>query len=97
MMTCGTKKQKMLFGADEPGAKPAAIGLGVAMTLLVIVWWAMGIAAFVYSLVCIGKTPSTWRSVLGVVLALLLGPFYFVYLWADPAYCRGESFRATAY
>jgi len=60
------------------------------LATLLIIWIVLGLIAFVYSLLCIGKTKSTTKSILGVVLAVFLGPFYFVYLLHDKSYCRDQ-------
>lgn len=62
-----------------------------ALIGLSIVWALMGLAAFIYSLVCIGKTPSVARSIIGVLMAVLFGPFFFVYWYFDKDYCRGKG------
>lgn len=62
------------------------------MISLAIAWIVLGIAAFIYSLVCAGKTKSTGKIVLGVLLAIFFGPFYWIYYLADKNYCR-ESFE----
>lgn len=62
---------------------------GMAMTLLAAAWVLLGLAGFVYSLVCAGKTPSMARAIMGIVIAVLFGPLYWVYWYADKQYCRG--------
>jgi hypothetical protein len=53
-----------------------------------ILWAVAGIAAFIYSLVCVGKTQSLMRAILGIVLAAFLGPLYWIYWFYDKEYCR---------
>jgi hypothetical protein len=63
---------------------------GAAITLLAAAWALLGLAGFVYSLICAGKTPSPVKAVLGIVIAILFGPLYWVYWYADKEYCRGK-------
>jgi hypothetical protein len=76
-------------------------GIWGAFVGIAILWSLAGLAAFIYSLVCLGgdKNPSATRGVIGVIVALLLGPLYWLYWWMDKDYCRGVSTtrRASQY
>jgi hypothetical protein len=61
-----------------------------AVLVLVVAWVVAGIVAFVHSLMCIGKTPALWRGIMGVLVALMVGPFYWVYWYIDDEYCTGK-------
>jgi hypothetical protein len=65
-------------------------GAGI-ITVLGIAWVLLGIAGFIYSLICTpsNKTPSAMRAILGVLIAFVFGPFYWVYWYLDKDYCRG--------
>lgn len=56
---------------------------------LSVLWALMGLAAFIYSLICMGKTPSMGKSIIGVVMSVLFGPLYWIYWYFDKDYCRG--------
>lgn len=76
----------------KTSADGAAASLGIsvaAVSLFAIAWSLIGLAGFVYSLICTGKTPSVTRAILGVVIAIFFGPLYWVYWYADKTYCRG--------
>lgn len=69
------------------------IGTGLAITLLVlyVLWWIwaiMGIVAFVWSLICLGKSGSPTDKTIGIILAVLFGPFYFLFVKYNKSYCR---------
>ncbi len=82
-----TKKVKMF---DWNTASITALFAGSSVVIgLSVLWALMGLAAFIYSLVCMGKTPSLPRAILGVLMAVLFGPLYFIYWYFDPEYCRG--------
>ena len=68
----------------ENGA--AAVGTGVM--LFVLIWAIMGIAAFIASLVCFGRSGTVGEKFLGLILAFFLGPFYWLYFFLNPDYCR---------
>jgi hypothetical protein len=41
-----------------------------------------------------GKTPSLARSIIGIVMAVLFGPLYWVYWFFDKDYCRGSGSKS---
>lgn len=59
--------------------------------VLAIAWAVAGIAAFVYSVVCVGKTSSAGKVIVGLLMSVFLGPFYWIYYFLDKGYCRGKS------
>ena len=71
----------------EKGAKVRAAFLG----LFALAWVLFGVAAFFFSLVCFGRSGSFGEKLFGFFLALVFGPFYFVYYFADGAYCRANA------
>ena len=60
--------------------------LGVVV-IFVIIWVILGLIAFITSLVCFGYSGSTTEKILGFVIALLFGPFYFLYFYLNKNYC----------
>jgi hypothetical protein len=78
------KKQKMVDWTLTSLFAGSSVMIGLS-----IVWALMGLAGFIYSLVCMGKTPSVARAVIGIVMAVLFGPLYWVYWFFDKDYCRG--------
>ncbi len=69
-----------------------AIGLIIVLVFLAII----SIWAIIKSLLCTGKSGTTAEKVLGVVIAFFLGPFYFLYLYANKNYCMDETPAAAA-
>lgn len=57
-------------------------------SIFIAIWIIIGVIAFVYSLICIGRSGSTLEKALGVVIAMFLGPFYFLYLALEQGYCQ---------
>ena len=90
----------LLVGRDAAAAveaKPATasavggvLGLVGGMLGLVIVWVALGVGAFIMSLVCFSKKGGTsGENWVGLLLALFLGPFYWLYYALGPkSYCK---------
>jgi hypothetical protein len=75
-------------------AAPASKGEKVRTTFVAVLalsWVLFGIAAFFFSLVCFGRSGSFGEKIFGFFLALIFGPFYFVYYFADGAYCRANA------
>ena len=76
------------------GAAPADKSAKVRSTFLALfasAWVLFGITAFFFSLVCFGRSGSFAEKVFGFFLAIVFGPFYFVYYFADAAYCRANA------
>jgi uncharacterized RDD family membrane protein YckC len=73
-----------------PTSKHAAVRAKF-LALLALAWVLFGVAAFFFSLICFGRSGSFGEKVFGFILALLFGPFYFVYYFADGAYCRANA------
>lgn len=69
-------------------AKVADAGYGVTLGTLAVGWVLLGIAGFVYSIICVGKTKSIWKSLWGITVAVMMGPLFWVYYYVDKDYCR---------
>jgi uncharacterized membrane-anchored protein len=61
------------------------VGLIIVLTLI---WIVAGIAAFIMSLVCFGKSGTTAQKIVGLVLSCFIGPFYWIYYGVLKDYCR---------
>jgi|688.fasta_scaffold2200882_1 hypothetical protein len=59
----------------------------ILILLLVFLWGVLGIAAFFMSLVCFGKSGTTSQHILGFLLAIFFGPFYWIYYGVVRSYC----------
>lgn len=62
--------------------------MGVTLLVFMLIWVIAGIIAFVYSLVCFGRSGSTVEKILGLLLAIFFGPLYFIFLGFNKSYCR---------
>lgn len=71
----------------------AATGYAITMIVLSVAWALLGFIAFVWSLVCFSATRSgnTSSKVIGLLIAMILGPFYWVYFLVRKDYCRTSS------
>jgi hypothetical protein len=54
---------------------------------IILLWGALGIAAFFMSLFCFGRSGTTTQHIFGFVLAIFLGPFYWIYYGLARTYC----------
>lgn len=63
----------------------------LSISLFLLIWAITGIIAFVLSLICFTKSGGTMaQNIVGLVLAILFGPFYLVYYFLmkkDKGYC----------
>lgn len=63
-------------------------GAYVFALLFVFIWYGLGIAAFITSLVCFGYEGKTSLKIIGLILSFLVGPFYWIYYYAaKSSYC----------
>jgi hypothetical protein len=65
--------------------------LGASMqiaTIFLFAWVLLGLIAFVWSLYCFKKSGSTEQKVLGFLLAIFLGPLFFIYFRFSKNYCK---------
>lgn len=66
----------------------SAITAGVVIyVILLILWVLLGLAAFIASLVCFGYSGSLTEKILGLVIAFMIGPFYWFYFYFNKNYC----------
>ncbi len=59
-----------------------------ALIVLSAVWGLFGLFAFIMSLICLGRSGSMGEKIFGVLLAMFMGPFYFIYFYASGTYCK---------
>ena len=55
--------------------------------ILIAVWVLFGLAGFIMSLWCIGFTGNFGEKFIGVIVAIVLGPWYWLYFYSVPSYC----------
>ena len=56
--------------------------------LFLSIWFIIGIIGFVMSLICIFYKSSTSDKFLGVIIALIFGPFFWLYYIYNNNYCN---------
>jgi hypothetical protein len=60
-----------------------------ALVAFIIIWSVLGVLAFFTSLICFGfRSSSMDQKVLGLLISLVLGPFYWLYFFFNKEYCR---------
>jgi hypothetical protein len=76
--------------ASAEGLK-SAFKLAGGIFIFAVVWMVLGVAAFVMSLVCLSKKGSkSGQNVIGLLLAIFLGPFYWFYYIGGGSYCTNR-------
>lgn len=84
--------QKETTEVQEPPAKVVAgvAGIGIfAMFIFLfsIIWVLIGMIGFLMSLVCCFYNGTTTDKFVGILLAWVLGPFYWLYYIYNSSYC----------
>ena len=54
----------------------------------IILWLITGFIAFITSAICFIRSGTIGEKILGLLLALLLGPFYFIFFIFADNYCK---------
>jgi sterol desaturase/sphingolipid hydroxylase (fatty acid hydroxylase superfamily) len=82
------------FGPQPPKDETSSDGsktILIISTIFLVLWVFAGIAAFLMSLLCFGKSGTTAQHVVGFLLAIFFGPFYWIYYFVAASYCRGKK------
>jgi hypothetical protein len=58
------------------------------MLFFLLLWIFAGLAAFMASIICLFRRSTINDKVIGIILALLFGPFYWFYFTLNKAYCN---------
>lgn len=56
-------------------------------TILIWIWFIAGLLGFLMSIACFGFNGSVADKFLGVLLVLVIGPFYWLYFIYNSNYC----------
>jgi len=59
----------------------------IFLIIYLIIWFSSGVAAFVASFICLGYQGSTSDKIVGIMIALLFGPLYWLYFSLNKNYC----------
>lgn len=62
--------------------------LGGSLMFIMLIWVLAGFIAFIMSIICFGKSGSTTDKIIGLLLAIFFGPFYFLFYGFNSNYCR---------
>jgi hypothetical protein len=57
-------------------------------TIILIFIILASIGALIYSLICFSYEGTSTDKIIGVIIAFLLGPFYWIYYYWNPKYCK---------
>jgi hypothetical protein len=71
-------------------AKEAA-QFGFVKGVFILAWILAGLAGFVMSILCFGRSGSVGQHIAGFLLAAFFGPFYWIFYGVSPDYCNKIS------
>ena len=63
---------------------------GIIGLIIILVIIFASIGALIYSLVCFGYEGSSTAKIIGLLIAFFLGPFYWIYYYWHPTYCKNN-------
>jgi len=85
-------KEENEQGQNEQGQKEQGSKASMIVIMIVVgIWVLLGLAAFFASLICFGYSGSTSEKVIGFLLAIFFGPFYWIYFILNKNYCGQNS------
>jgi len=73
--------------AIEKGAVASFSVLGFLIITFIWVWIIAGLLGFLASIICFGYNGSISDKFLGVLIVLVIGPFYWLYFIYNSNYC----------
>jgi hypothetical protein len=56
--------------------------------LFTFVWVMVGLIAFLWSIYCFGKSGTIFQKIVGIAMAMFIGPLFFFYYRYSPTYCK---------
>lgn len=89
----GSNTAASASGTTGKGLKSLISGMGsgsigsILIGIFAFVWVLFGLAGFVMSLWCIGFTGNAGEKMIGVLISIILGPWYWLYFYSVPSYC----------
>ena len=72
---------------EQQNMEPLPKTVVVMIFIFIVLWIVAGIAAFIMSIMCFGYSGTTVQHVVGFLLALFFGPFYWIYYFYVKSYC----------
>lgn len=55
--------------------------------IFLLIWVIIGLAGFIKSLMCFGNRGSNFDKTMGMIIASIFGPFYWIYFYSNKNYC----------
>jgi len=83
-----TQKQQENVNMNQAGSNSF---MYLFFLIFMSMWFIVTIYAIVKSFICAGKSGTVAEKVIGILLALFLGPFYLIYLSSMEGYCKDSQ------
>jgi hypothetical protein len=77
--------QKNLLAEEQENKINVVFSVG--FLIFILLWILIGFAAFITSLVCFGRKGTMIEKIIGLLLAIFFGPFYFIFFFCAGDYC----------
>lgn len=61
---------------------------GIIFLIIFIFIIVASIGALIYSLICFGYEGTSTDKIIGLLIAFFVGPFYWIYYYWHPTYCK---------
>jgi hypothetical protein len=60
----------------------------IVLYIFILLWGLIGLIAFIMSLLCFWKSGTLMEKIIGLLLAIFLGPLYFIFYFFSKKYCK---------
>ena len=81
---------------DDTEANTKSKVMGIFILVFIGLWVLLGVIGFIHSLICLGYESTFTDKVLGLIIALLFGPFFYVYYYFNKSYCGRKDTRVNS-
>lgn len=83
-----TKEQQVVMPMYTAPEDTKLSGMDWFVYLVTILWVVAGIVGFIVSIMCFGKSGTIAQQIVGLLLAVFFGPFYWLYYVSVRSYCK---------
>lgn len=73
---------------ESNSQESSSINYAIAISIFILTWLFVGLIAFIWSLICFGRSGSAVDHIMGFIIAVIFGPFFFIYYAANKNYCN---------
>lgn len=82
------QQQQQTQQQQQPQMQQIDTSVQLIILVIIVAYLLIHAWAVIKSLLCFSKSGTTAEHIIGLLLAIFLGPIYFIYLYANKDYCN---------